>query len=65
MVEVYILQDVGSTMIKGKVWIFGDDVDTDVIIPGRYLRTRDSHLWAEHVMEGLTLFLHRASGRET
>lgn len=53
MVEVYILQDVGSTMIKGKVWIFGDDVDTDVIIPGRYLRTRDSHLWAEHVMEGL------------
>ncbi|MFZ2375993.1 MAG: 3-isopropylmalate dehydratase small subunit [Methanothrix sp.] len=41
------------TMIKGRVWIFGDDVDTDVIIPGRYLRTRDRHLWAEHVMEGL------------
>ncbi|MGB4086343.1 3-isopropylmalate dehydratase small subunit [Methanothrix sp.] len=40
-------------MIKGRVWIFGDDVDTDVIIPGRYLRTRDRHLWAEHVMEGL------------
>lgn len=48
-----ILQDVGSTMIKGKAWIFGDDVDTDVIIPGRYLRTRDRHLWAEHVMEGI------------
>lgn len=40
-------------MIKGRVWIFGDDVDTDVIIPGRYLRTRDRHLWAEHVMEGI------------
>jgi len=44
---------VDRTMIKGRVWIFGDDVDTDVIIPGRYLRTRDRHLWAEHVMEGL------------
>jgi methanogen homoaconitase small subunit len=44
---------VGRTMIKGRVWIFGDDVDTDVIIPGRYLRTRDRHLWAEHVMEGI------------
>ena len=47
------LQDVGSIMIKGKAWIFGDDVDTDVIIPGKYLRTRDRHLWAEHVMEGI------------
>jgi methanogen homoaconitase small subunit len=40
-------------MIRGKIWIFGDDVDTDVIIPGKYLRTKDSSLWAEHVMEGL------------
>jgi methanogen homoaconitase small subunit len=41
------------SMIKGKAWIFGDDVDTDVIIPGKYLRTKDMSLWAEHVMEGL------------
>jgi methanogen homoaconitase small subunit len=40
-------------MIKGRAWVFGDDVDTDVIIPGKYLRTRDARLWAEHVMEGL------------
>lgn len=40
-------------MIRGKAWIFGDDVDTDVIIPGKYLRTKDLNLWAEHVLEGL------------
>lgn len=40
-------------MIRGKVWVFGEDVDTDVIIPGMYLRTKDPKLWAKHVMEGL------------
>jgi methanogen homoaconitase small subunit len=40
-------------MISGKAWVFGDDVDTDVIIPGKYLRTKDARLWAEHAMEGL------------
>jgi methanogen homoaconitase small subunit len=40
-------------LIGGRAWIFGDDVDTDVIIPGKYLRTKDTKLWAEHVMEGL------------
>jgi methanogen homoaconitase small subunit len=40
-------------MIRGKAWVFGDDVDTDVIIPGKYLRTKDASIWAEHAMEGL------------
>lgn len=40
-------------MIRGRAWIFGDDVDTDVIIPGKYLRTKDLSLLAAHVMEGL------------
>ena len=40
-------------MIKGRAWIFGDDVDTDVIIPGKYLRTKDLSTLAAHVMEGL------------
>ena len=39
-------------MIKGKAWVYGDDIDTDVIIPGKYLRTKDARLWAEHAMEG-------------
>ena len=40
-------------MIRGKAWIFGDDVDTDVIIPGPYLRTKDVKSFARHAMEGL------------
>jgi len=39
-------------MIKGKAWVYGDDIDTDVIIPGKYLRTKDARLWAEHALEG-------------
>jgi methanogen homoaconitase small subunit len=39
-------------MIKGKAWVYGDDIDTDVIIPGKYLRTKDPRLWAEHALEG-------------
>jgi methanogen homoaconitase small subunit len=40
-------------IIKGKAWIFGDDIDTDVIIPGKYLRTTDLKSFANHVMEGI------------
>ena len=39
-------------ILKGKVWIFGDDVDTDVIIPACYLNTSDPKELAAHVMEG-------------
>ena len=38
--------------IKRKVWNFGDNIDTDVIIPGRYLRTFDENELAVHVLEG-------------
>ena len=45
--------------IKGRVWKFGDDIDTDIIIPGRYLVLTDEKELAEHVMEGLgTDFSH-------
>ena len=40
-------------MIKGRAWVFGDDIDTDVIIPGKYLRTTDMQVFADHVMEGI------------
>lgn len=38
--------------IAGKVWKFGENIDTDVIIPGRYLRTFDPNDLARHVMAG-------------
>jgi 3-isopropylmalate dehydratase small subunit len=37
--------------IKGRVWKFGADVDTDAIIPARYLNTSDPKELAKHVME--------------
>ena len=35
----------------GKVWKFGNDVDTDLIIPARYLNTSDPAELAKHCME--------------
>ncbi|HUX97937.1 MAG TPA: 3-isopropylmalate dehydratase small subunit [Candidatus Deferrimicrobium sp.] len=37
--------------IKGKIWKFGDNIDTDVIIPGRYLTIRDPIQMASHTFE--------------
>lgn len=36
---------------RGKVWTFGDDVDTDAILPARYMNVPDSHELARHCME--------------
>jgi len=38
-------------IVRGKVWKFGDNVDTDQIIPARYLNTADPNELAKHVME--------------
>lgn len=37
--------------IEGRVWKFGSDVDTDAIIPARYLNMSDGRELAKHVME--------------
>ena len=38
--------------MSGRVWVFGDDVNTDLIIPGRYLDNYDPKHLASHAMEG-------------
>jgi len=37
--------------LKGKVWKFGSDIDTDAIIPARYLNLTDPMELAKHTME--------------
>jgi 3-isopropylmalate dehydrogenase/3-isopropylmalate/(R)-2-methylmalate dehydratase small subunit len=37
--------------LQGKVWKFSDDIDTDAIIPARYLNTSDPGELASHCME--------------
>lgn len=36
--------------LEGKVWRYGDNIDTDVIIPARYLNTFDPVELAKHCM---------------
>jgi 3-isopropylmalate/(R)-2-methylmalate dehydratase small subunit len=36
---------------RGKVWKFGDNIDTDAIIPARYLVSSDPAFLAAHCME--------------
>ena len=36
---------------KGKVWKFGDHVNTDLIIPARYINSSDPDFLAAHCME--------------
>jgi 3-isopropylmalate/(R)-2-methylmalate dehydratase small subunit len=39
--------------IRGRVWTFGDDIDTDQIYPGKYLPLTDKAEMALHAMEGV------------
>jgi len=40
-------------ILCGRAVCPGDNIDTDTIIAGRYLRTRDRSVWAGHVFEDL------------
>ena len=39
--------------MKGTAWKFGNDIDTDIIIPGRYLIYTDEETLSKHCMKGL------------
>ncbi|MDD1658835.1 MAG: 3-isopropylmalate dehydratase small subunit [Methanomicrobiales archaeon] len=39
-------------LLTGRVWRFGNDVDTDAIIPGRFLTLYDPRELAKHAFEG-------------
>ena len=41
------------TSFKGRVWVFRDDVNTDEIIPARYLNVSDPQELAKHCMEDI------------
>lgn len=40
-------------MLRGKTHVYGDDIDTDRIIPGKYTKTLDMSELAAHVLEDL------------
>lgn len=39
--------------LSGSAWVYGDNVDTDVIIPARYLTTSEPEKLAPHCMEDI------------
>ncbi|HIC85171.1 MAG TPA: 3-isopropylmalate dehydratase small subunit [Desulfobacterales bacterium] len=48
--------------LRGKAWKFGDDVDTDAIIPARYLNSSEPEELAKHCMEDADpLFVQKVS----
>ena len=40
-------------LLRGNAWKYGDNVDTDVIIPARYLNTSNPQELASHCMEDI------------
>ncbi len=41
-------------ILKGKIWKFGHNIDTDIIIPARYLAHTDPNILGQHCMEPLS-----------
>lgn len=49
-----------SNIIKGKAWVFGDNINTDIIIPFRFKsRTNDPYELAKYAMYGYDPDFHK------
>ncbi len=49
----------GHTISKGRAWVFGDNINTDIIIPFRFKsRTNDPHEMAKYAMYGFDPDFH-------
>ena len=46
-------EEVLPRILEGKAWLFGDNVDTDAIIPARYLSATEPDELAAHCMEDI------------
>lgn len=44
--------------LTGRVWKFGDNIDTDIIIPAQYLANTDPKVLGSHCMEPLSPTFH-------
>jgi len=44
-----------NNVLKGRAWKYGDNVDTDAIIPARYLNMSTPEALAQHCMEDIDL----------
>jgi 3-isopropylmalate/(R)-2-methylmalate dehydratase small subunit len=40
-------------VVRGKVWKYGNDIDTDAIIPGKYMALKSLEEQIPHTMEGI------------
>ena len=45
------MKPAGSVEVQGRAWKFGDNINTDEIIPARYLNVSDPEILARHCME--------------
>jgi 3-isopropylmalate/(R)-2-methylmalate dehydratase small subunit len=46
------VREAPQPVLHGRIWRFGNDVDTDAIIPGRFLTLYDPRELAKHAFEG-------------